>query len=1303
MVLSASLGKGGTERVFSLLLERFNREVFAPELALFDHPIAYPIPDDVPVHVLSERPMAASRIVVPVPPELATRFADDCAWIGDAAARLAELVQERQPDVIVVSPAWASIMALVASVRFPESTRLINIVGGMTSYWLSENHHKDLFAYLISELFNRSDRVVAVSQGVGEDMRTQFGLDPALLSVIHTPANIASIETMSEEPLDDPAFSDGVPVVLAVGRLERVKGAEYLLRAIAKVAETTPVRCVLVGDGRQKGYLVALAKHLGISDRVFFAGSQANPFTFMRRATLLALSSLSEGMPNVLLEAMACGCPVVATDIEGGVTREVLEDGACGLIVPRADADALAEAISALLGDAELRSRLSREGKRRARDFDLPRIVTEFEDLIVATAAEPAASRPPEPQRVRVLLQTTAMTAGGSQRFLSFLLDHLDRSRFEIVVSKTARTDADIPVPSDVAEYLLTDEPRITPPVAIELSPGARRKLQGESAWAQTLVDQIAHLVDRVEPDVVICAPEWIYAPVLAASSRFPSQTALIGRFGAAASKAFPDDDSNPVFRSMALNGLNRAGQIVSVSPAIAQDLAENFGVDPERISLIHNIVDSAKIEAAAAESVEPGLFDDDTPTALFVGRLERVKGLDHLLEAVAQMSATTPIRCVIVGDGSQREPLAATAERLGIAEHVHFVGAQRNPFRFMSRATMFVLPSLSEGMPNVLLEAMACGCPVIATDIAGGVTRQLLEDGACGLIVPIADSAAIAAAIARLLEDPDLSRRLAQEGLRRATDFSLPDILAEYERLITGAVERARLEPPREVRTRREGAAADSAPVHGPAQWQPRAGDTGARPASHLVKALASRASHSRPATALRVLRSQGLGALWRRVEHQVRISLPRLNSLANAASLRRMRARAAAAVRNPGRIQLIVLVPTMDDEYMGAATPGLLRCFDRDSYDVRLVRVLDAPDDTSIPADVAEFRVEPLFGSSAVVVEGLSEEVASRHRRELRWMDAKARGLGALATELGADVILAQGFYACVFAGLARPYLPPTTAVVAGIHSYPRDFIGAWDRAELHGPLVHAALAAADRVVAPVEAIAQDWIGDLAVCPDRVAVVPDPIDVLRDEPSEPRRECAPSRTDESLPTFVCRIGSDSPRAQARVLEAVAAVGKQQHIRCLIAHEGAVSPVNLAAGESGAWRVEFLDGPERIRECLAGAVACIDCGGETGARLPIAVAEAVAAGCPVIAMGASGATCRFVEEGGGVVVAATDAEGLAEAMLQILWDEEFSARAAHQATERLEALSPSATVPQLLAVVAAAVDSKAPSPTRQG
>ena len=114
----------------------------------------------------------------------------------------------------------------------------------------------------------------------------------------------------------------------------------------------------------------------------------------------------------------------------------------------------------------------------------------------------------------------------------------------------------------------------------------------------------------------------------------------------------------------------------------------------------------------------------------VFVGRLERVKGLEYLLQAIEKVAQTTQLRCVIVGDGSQRSYLEAAAKHLGLAETVHFVGEQANPYKYLSKATAFVLPSLSEGMPNVLLEAMACNCPIVATDIAGGVVRDILQDG---------------------------------------------------------------------------------------------------------------------------------------------------------------------------------------------------------------------------------------------------------------------------------------------------------------------------------------------------------------------------------------------------------------------------------------------------------------------------------------------------------------------------------------------------------------------------------------------
>lgn len=416
LALAPTLGQGGAERVLSLLLEHLDREQYAPELAIFESgSIAYEVPDDVPVHVLADRPAAVAQLPIAVPVDLALRFEDTLAWLGATAAKLAELVRELEPDVIVSSPVWASIMVSIASSGFPARTRAVHRVDAPPSVPLAEYPWRDLFAYFIQQHFSQAGRVVAVAGGVADDLVSTFGVDPAKIVVIHNPATIERVEQMAAEPIGDLDVLGGGPFVLFVGRLERVKGLEYLFRAVARVMRSRQLRLLLVGEGSQRGYLVALAKHLGIENSVHFLGRQSNPFKLMSRATMLVMPSLSEGMSNVLVEAMACRCPIVATDIKGGITRELLNDGDVGLIVPREDAEALAEAIERLLGDTALRERFASRGFLRAKDFYLPVVMRQYEEAILAAAATTSEGAMAQVAPAVARSQATALgpTAGG--------------------------------------------------------------------------------------------------------------------------------------------------------------------------------------------------------------------------------------------------------------------------------------------------------------------------------------------------------------------------------------------------------------------------------------------------------------------------------------------------------------------------------------------------------------------------------------------------------------------------------------------------------------------------------------------------------------------------------------------------------------------------------------------------------------------------------------------------------------------------------------------------------------------------
>ena len=148
-------------------------------------------------------------------------------------------------------------------------------------------------------------------------------------------------------------------------------------------------KLIILGEGKEKENLLKLVEKLGLNDRVSFEGFQENPYKYLARSTVFVLSSLYEGFPNVLLEAMALGIPSVATRCPTG-PDEIITEGVDGVLIPPADEKAIADAIKKLLLDEDLRKRLSEAGKRRIQDFAVEKIVKQYEDAIESVCAESA-------------------------------------------------------------------------------------------------------------------------------------------------------------------------------------------------------------------------------------------------------------------------------------------------------------------------------------------------------------------------------------------------------------------------------------------------------------------------------------------------------------------------------------------------------------------------------------------------------------------------------------------------------------------------------------------------------------------------------------------------------------------------------------------------------------------------------------------------------------------------------------------------------------------------------------------------
>ena len=224
------------------------------------------------------------------------------------------------------------------------------------------------------------------------------------------------------------------------------------------------------------------------------------------------------------------------------------------------------------------------------------------------------------------------------------------------------------------------------------------------------------------------------------------------------------------------------ASDVIAVSGGVARDLAQ-FGALPcDRIHVIHNPVFSDELELQSAILPDhPWFAPDGPPIVLAAGRLHRQKGFDTLIRAFARTRAEVDCRLVILGEGDDRAALEDQARQLGLAYDIDLPGFCANPFALMARAGAFVLSSRWEGFPNALVEAMACGAPVIATDCPSG-PREILEGAAP--LVPVDDVDAMAAALtATLRMRPDTAPTRA-----RARGFSVSAAADRYLQLLERA-----------------------------------------------------------------------------------------------------------------------------------------------------------------------------------------------------------------------------------------------------------------------------------------------------------------------------------------------------------------------------------------------------------------------------------------------------------------------------------------------------------------------------------
>lgn len=594
---------------------------------------------------------------------------------------------------------------------------------------------------LVRHTVNAADFVLTVS----EDLRSrvvQMGVPP------HRTLSIPNGCRHTVFHYGDPGaarlqlgIAPGRKVILFVGWLAPSKGVPELLLAFRELAAADPeLLLVCVGEGGYLPKIQEFIREAGLADRVLLPGrsDREQVAAWMTAADVFCLPSHSEGCPNVVVEAVSCGCPVVGTKV-GGIPELVSEK--CGILVEPQDPPALARALQTALSkpwDRRTIASLSARSWQKVADetFEVcremlsPKTVGRKLKVAVVTPYFPISA---EPYRGHSAYQT--------------LRAMKDLAEIEVFCPLASYPPLNWLNPRGYRYY--PPDVSFTPPdlkatyFKYPALPVVSRPVNG-----LICAHYLKRYLKKFRPDVIL--NYWLYPEGFSAMrlGRKLGIPVIVGSIGSDLRRI-----GDPITAHLVRKTLRGAEAVITVSEELRQR-AIALGADAESVIAIVNGCDRSVFHPGgrAAARRELGL-PGELELLLFVGWLSPTKGLEELLQAVRELSAARPrLRLALIGEGAYRPIAERMAALAGFADRLLFLGRlpSTEVATWMTASDVFCLPSHSEGCPNVVIEAIASGRPVIGTNV-GGIPELLDEQ--CGVLVPPRDEQKLRQAIEYALD----------------------------------------------------------------------------------------------------------------------------------------------------------------------------------------------------------------------------------------------------------------------------------------------------------------------------------------------------------------------------------------------------------------------------------------------------------------------------------------------------------------------------------------------------------------------
>ena len=358
-----SMSGGGAEKVVQLLTEQLIKDKESDIiLILLENKITYQLPKNIKIiHLFSHLDNCLQKFI----------------GLLYGSIKLKSIIKRYKVQIIISSLERSNFINVITKFIGSPHKAIISEHTNPEYTYGGRTLKNSIVIFLLKLLYSKADRIIAVSNGVKKTLIKVFKIDEGKIQVIYNPCDINKIKKLSMEKVEYPWFNEKMPIIITMGRLIESKGHGKLIQTFAEIKKQIPSRLVIIGEGNLRKQLERLTVKFGVEKDIAFLGWQENPYKYMSKSNLFVLSSNSESFGIVLVEAMACGVPVVSFDCESG-PREILDNGEYGILVPVGDIEGLSEAVINILKNNDLREKIIQRAKKRVHIFNTKDIAKEY-------------------------------------------------------------------------------------------------------------------------------------------------------------------------------------------------------------------------------------------------------------------------------------------------------------------------------------------------------------------------------------------------------------------------------------------------------------------------------------------------------------------------------------------------------------------------------------------------------------------------------------------------------------------------------------------------------------------------------------------------------------------------------------------------------------------------------------------------------------------------------------------------------------------------------------------------------------